>query len=118
MRDARILGRMVAGGAIVHVSLSLGLLMFVGMVATLVVVTGLLVVNKDVDALTTFPVTMARFVGDAVVVEWWGRVLRDDVPGVQEAGEEAEDAEEEVDEGVGGADARFYPDRQRWEEDG
>lgn len=75
----------------------------------MVVVTRL-VVDKDVDALTTFPVTIAGFVGDSFVFEWWRRVLRDDVPGVQEAREEAEDAEEEVDEGVGGADAGFYPD--------
>lgn len=32
------------------------------------------------------------------------------VPGVQEAGEEPEHAEENVDEGVGGAEAAFYPD--------
>jgi hypothetical protein len=37
-------------------------------------------------------------------------VLGDDVPGVQEAGEEAEHAEEDVDEGVGGAEAGFNPD--------
>lgn len=112
MRDARILRRVASGGAVVHVSLSLGLLVLVG--TLLVATTGLvavLIVDKDIDALTTF--NTAGLIG--VVVEWRGRVLRDDVPGVQEAGQEAEDAEEEVDEGVGGADAGFYPDCF-WEE--
>lgn len=36
--------------------------------------------------------------------------LGDDVPGVEEAGQEAQRAEEDVDEGVGGAEAAFYPD--------
>lgn len=88
------------------------LLVALVMVATTGLV-AILVVNKDVDALTTLTTNSTGFVGivgGAVVVEWWGRVLRDDVPGVQEAGEEAEDAEQEVDEGVGGADAGFYPD--------
>ena len=38
------------------------------------------------------------------------RVFGNYVPGVQEAGEVAEDEEEEVEEGVGGADAAFDPD--------
>ena len=37
-------------------------------------------------------------------------VFGDDVPGVQEAGEEAKTAEGEVDEGVDGAEAGFHPD--------
>lgn len=37
------------------------------------------------------------------------RVLQDRVPGVQQAGEEAEAAEGDVDERVGGADAALYP---------
>lgn len=37
-------------------------------------------------------------------------VLGDDVPGVEEAGEEAEHAEEDVDEGVGRAEAGLDPD--------
>lgn len=36
-------------------------------------------------------------------------VLGDDVPGVEEAGEEAEHAEEDVDEGVGGAETGLDP---------
>lgn len=42
----------------------------------------------------------------------------DDVPGVEEAGDVAEGAEEDVDEAVGGADARFDPDGDGGEEDG
>jgi hypothetical protein len=44
--------------------------------------------------------------------------FRDDVPGVQEAGDVAEHAEEDVDDGVGGADATLDPDGQGGEEDG
>ena len=40
-------------------------------------------------------------------------VAGDYVPGVQEAGDEAEAAEGEVYEGVGGADAAFDPDCNR-----
>lgn len=54
-----------------------------------------------------------RLVGTAleVVVAGGGRVrvLGDDVPGVQQAGDEAEGAEEDVDQGVGGAEAGFDP---------
>ena len=42
----------------------------------------------------------------------------DDVPGVKEAGDVAEGAEEDVDEAVGGADAGFDPDGDGGEEDG
>jgi hypothetical protein len=38
------------------------------------------------------------------------RVLQDNVPGVQEAGQEAQAAERDVDEGVGGAKTSLYPD--------
>lgn len=37
-------------------------------------------------------------------------VLGDDVPGVQETRDEAQNGEEDVDEGVGAADAAFDPD--------
>lgn len=37
-------------------------------------------------------------------------VLQDNVPGVQKAGEEAEAAKRDVDEGVGGAEASLDPD--------
>ena len=46
------------------------------------------------------------------------RVQGDDVPGVQEAWDEAEAAEQEVDDRVGGADADFHPHGDRGEEDG
>lgn len=44
-------------------------------------------------------------------------VLQNDVPGVQEAGQEAQTAERDVDEGVSGAETAFYPDSDGWEED-
>lgn len=44
--------------------------------------------------------------------------LGDDVPGVQQAGEPAEYAEQDVDDRVGGADATFDPDSDWGEEDG
>lgn len=46
--------------------------------------------------------------GFVVVVALW--VAGDDVPGVQEAREVAQDAEEDVDQGVARTDARFDPD--------
>lgn len=47
-------------------------------------------------------------VGDGLVVVLW--VLCDDVPGVQQAGDVAEHAEEDVDQRVGRAEAGFDPD--------
>lgn len=50
-------------------------------------------------------------VADALVVAVVGLwVLGDDVPGVEEAREKAEDAEEDVDDGVGAADSALDPD--------
>lgn len=46
---------------------------------------------------------------DGLVLRARVRVTRDDVPGVDEAGEVAETAEGDVDEGVGGAETGFYP---------
>ena len=45
-------------------------------------------------------------------------VERDDVPGVKEPGYIPKGAEEDVDEAVGGADARFDPNGNGGEEDG
>lgn len=42
----------------------------------------------------------------------------DDVPGVQQAGDEAEAAEGDVDEGVCGAEGALDPDRERGKDDG
>ena len=50
---------------------------------------------------------------DALVFIFGFGVERDDVPGVQQAGNVAEGAEEDVDQGVGGADARFDPNCKR-----
>lgn len=47
--------------------------------------------------------------GLVVVVVGFG-VFGYDVPGVKEAGDVAEGAEEDVYDGVGGAEADFYPD--------
>lgn len=52
-----------------------------------------------------------------VLVQWLGE-LGDDIPGVEEAGEEAETAEKNVDDGVGAANPAFDPYGQRGEEDG
>jgi len=46
------------------------------------------------------------------------REFGDDVPGMEEAGDVAEHAEEDVDEGVDAAESTFDPDRQRGEENG
>jgi hypothetical protein len=64
------------------------------------------------------PMVGALRVGDRLVLRYWIRVSRDNVPGVDEAWDVAETAEGDVDQGVGGAEARFDPDRDRREEDG
>ena len=53
---------------------------------------------------------MLRVRGHGLVVAGFFGVFGDYVPGVQQAGDEAEAAEGEVDEGVGAADAGFDPD--------
>jgi hypothetical protein len=57
-------------------------------------------------------------VADGLVFTHWVRVAGDDVPGVDEAGDVAEAAEGDIDEGVCGAEADFDPYCDRWEEDG
>ena len=53
----------------------------------------------------------AVFVRDGLVAVVLAlRVVGDDVPGMQEAGEVAQDAEGDVDEGVGGAEPGLDPD--------
>lgn len=71
------------------------------------------VVIRDTPVLTLVVGKGSVFV---VVVGLW--VERDDVPGVEEAGDVAEGAEEDVDEAVGGANAGFDPDGYGGEEDG
>ena len=62
---------------------------------------------------------LALVVGDGLVFVVVGfRVEGDDIPGVEETGDVAEGAEEDVDEAVGGADAGFDPDGDGGEEDG
>lgn len=56
------------------------------------------------------PAALAVVLGNGLVLVGRLGVLCDDVPGVQEAGDDAEDAEEDVDDGVGGADAALDPD--------
>ena len=60
----------------------------------------------------------ARFgvLRDHVVLGQLG-VLGDDVPGVDESGEETETAEEDVDDGVGGAETALDPDCEELVED-
>ena len=71
------------------------------------------------DAAALAPVAGGYGVVSVVVVVVVGfGVEGDDVPGVEEAGDVAEGAEEDVDEGVGGADAGFDPDGDGGEEDG
>lgn len=48
-------------------------------------------------------------VADGLVIARWVRVAGDDVPGMDKAGDVAEAAEGDIDEGVGGAEADFDP---------
>lgn len=90
MCNTRILRRVASGGAVIHGSLSLRLLILVGGLLLVVVVAataGLivagLVVDKDIDSLTAFNTAdVIGVVNGAVVVKWRGGVLRNDVPGV------------------------------------
>lgn len=86
------------GSAIVHTAL---LLLGLGLLA----VGAMGRLNVDVCDTTT-----AVLVGDSLVLVRWLGELCDDVPGVEKAGDEAEDAEEDVDEGVGATDAALDPD--------
>lgn len=52
----------------------------------------------------------AAFLGQRLVLVRWLGELGDDVPRVEEAGDEAETAEEDVNNRVGAADSAFYPD--------
>lgn len=61
--------------------------------------------DVDVCDSATFAV-----VGDGLVLVGGLGVLGDDVPGVKQAWDEAEDAEADVDEGVGATDAALDPD--------
>ena len=76
------------------------------------------IVVRDAAATALAPVTGGHGVVSVVVVVVGFGVEGDDVPGVEEAGDVAEGAEEDVDEGVGGADAGFDPDGDGGEEDG
>lgn len=107
-RHARLLLRVLAivlvlvaavvGGAVVHAALGLGLV--------------LPALRLDVHILHAAAALAVVAVQRLVLVGRLG-VLGDDVPGVQEAGDVAEDAEEDVDEGVGAADAALDPDWRR-----
>jgi len=56
--------------------------------------------------------------GDGFVLVVRVGELGDDVPCVDEAGDVAKEAEEDVDEGVCGAEAALHPDGEGWEEKG
>ena len=62
------------------------------------------------DVIVGDALVLTLAVGDdfVVVITLW--VARDNVPGVDQAGEVAEHAEQNIDDGVGGADAGFDPD--------
>ena len=51
---------------------------------------------------------------DGLVFVHWVRVAGDDVPGMDEAGDVAEAAEGDIDEGVSGAEADFDPYWWKW----
>lgn len=71
----------------------------------LLLATRSMVLNVHIRHTAALAVVRQRF----VLVGWLG-VFGDDVPCVQQAGDVAEDAEEDVDEGVGAADAALDPD--------
>jgi hypothetical protein len=102
-RDASLLGGGTALGTIVHPAgvLRLGLALLRSLRLRLLP----MVLNIDVGDSSSFTVGW-----HALVFIWWLGVLGDNVPGVEQAGDEAEDAEQNVDEGIGRAKAALYPD--------
>lgn len=97
--------------AVVHgrpvLGLGLPVVASVIVAAAVAVVLARVVLNVDVrDAAIAALAVLADLL---VLVRWFGE-LGDNVPGVEEAGDEAEDAEEDVDDGVGGADTALDPD--------
>ena len=61
------------------------------------------------DIVICDPTASALRVVDGLVSVRWVRVAGDDVPGMDEAGEVAEAAEGDIDEGVGGTETDFDP---------
>jgi len=107
-------GAVVVGSAIV-LRAGCGLTIVLGL-ATIGIWSALgarLLANEDVGDATRLVV-----LGHLLVVVVRVRELCDDVPGVEETWKPAEAREEDVDEGVNGADAALDPDGQRREEDG
>lgn len=96
-RRSRVRGGGGALGAVIHAlrRLRLGLL---GVLA-------LRALDVDVGDAATFAI-----LGERLVLVGRLGVLGDDVPRVKQAGDEAEHAEEDVDEGVGATDATLDPD--------
>ncbi|KAI9152168.1 hypothetical protein HJFPF1_09393 [Paramyrothecium foliicola] len=104
----RLRSRVVLGGA-ATASRTLGTVVHTGVLSTRLALLLVLVarrsLNVDVGNAATLLVLRQRL----VLVGRFG-VLRDDVPGVQEAGNITEDGEEDVDERVGAADTALDPD--------
>lgn len=96
-RLRRRAGVLLGGGAVVHAAGLLGL--------WLLAVRAMGRLDIDVCDSATFAIAWDGL----VLVRWLGE-LGDDVPGVEKAGDEAEEAEEDVDEGVGAAEAALDPD--------
>jgi hypothetical protein len=98
LRLGRRAGLLLGGGTVVHAAL---LLLGLGLLAVRAMG------RLDVDVCDA---AAALLVGNSLVLVRRLGVLGDDVPGVEQAGDEAEDAEEDVAEGVGATDAALDPD--------
>jgi len=106
LRLGRRAGMLLRSGAVVHAALG-----FVGLWLLAVRTMGRL----DIDVCDSASLAIAR--DSLILVRGLGE-LGDDVPGVEKTGDKAKHAEENVDKGVGAADATLDPDRQRGEENG
>lgn len=76
-----------------------------------------MLVRDDIVCSPSVVASPVLAIGHLLVCIVWIWVLKDHVPGVKEAGKEAETAEGEVDEGVGAAKTFLDPDAYRWEQD-
>ncbi len=114
-RDTTAVGAALSGARDAVLLLSLGLVLGLGAVVHAALGPGLLLLAVAAGAVGRLDVHVGDAAALAVVGQGFVLVRRlgelgDDVPGVEEAGDEAQAAEEDVDDGVGAADAALDPD--------
>lgn len=127
IRDAVLLGRgcssRLAGGGsrprralstVVHAALGSRSLLGLDLVLVLLMMLLGALGALNVDVGNSAAIALGGRKG--LVLVWRLRIFGNDIPGVDQAGDVTEDAEENVDDGVGATDSALDPDWQRREE--